>query len=334
MTIFPWLPRARFAVVFLFAATVLEGQDQTAPNVARVGGGRIVQLVDGDILRRNYPDALPSLLEAATESTSLAIDPEPEFITAFDDPAMMGAAMVYVNVADRENWELTEGEIRALRAYLERGGFLHLDAGISAEFLRGGNNRFGQSHSFAEWQVAPMIAEVFEQVIPDAAFAPMPRTDPVFRMFYSGLPDPKELPESIRSYVVNEKWPQGTYSFMALAVEGRVAVVATPILAMGWGRNALGQWTTTIGFRIRESAEGLSERLQQAVNTGTRFETIREDKRKDIIYTMEAATPAWVQEPDGDWRIFNYYHTNEINEYAHAFYSRLGVNLLLYAFTH
>ncbi|MGF1453312.1 MAG: DUF4159 domain-containing protein [Opitutales bacterium] len=323
-----------FVAGFLPAQETAPSPD-VAPEFARAGGGKVAQLVSGEVLRRFYPDALPSLLEVAGESTSLAVDPEPVFIASFDDPAMMEATVVYVNVGDREDWELTESEIEALRAYLERGGFLHLDAGISAEFLRTEDNpRYGQSHSFAEWQVAPKIAEVFSQVIPDATFEVMPRTDPIFRMFYAGLPEPENLPESIRDYVMHEKWPQGTYSFLGLEVDGRVAVVATPILAMGWGRNSLDQWTTTIGFRIRESAEGLSERLAEAVNTGTRFETVREDGRKDVIYTQEAATPAWVQEPDGRWRIFNYYHTREINEYAHTFYSRLGVNLLLYAFTH
>ena len=320
---------------------LLNGQPTQAPqptesrvNFERTAEGRVVQLVNGDILRRNYPDGLPSLLESAAESTALGLDPEPYFITRFDDPALLTASVVYVNVADREEWDLSNAEIEALRAYLQRGGFLHLDAGISAAFLRGENTRFGQSHSFAEWQVSPVIEEVFAKVIPESRFQPMSREDPIFRMFYAGLPEIGELPESIRDYVAEEKWPQGTYSFMALPVEGRVAVIATPILAMGWGRNSLGQWSTSIGFRIRESAEGLSERLRDATNLGTRFETTREDGRQDTIFTQEAATPAWVQEPDGRWRIFNYYHTREINEYAHTFYSRLGINLLLYALTH
>ncbi len=334
-------PRPWLNVALLLVGSALSGLGvEKAPGAtqafqpAGLDRVRVVQLVTVEPLQRAYPDGLASLLTTLAAETHTAIDPEPEIIRSFDDPRLLTATAVYCNVYDRADWTLTEGEIQALRAYLRRGGFLHLDGGISAAFLRGENARFGQSHSFAEWSVAPEIAELFRQVIPEASFTPLPRTDTVFRMFYAGLPDPGDLPESIRDYVVNEKWPQGTYSLLALPVEGRVAVIASPILAMGWGRNALGQWTTNISFRIREGAEGLSERLAQATNLGTRFETTREDGRTDVIYTQQAATPAWVKEPDGRFRVFNYYHSREINEYAHRYYTQLGVNLFLYALTH
>ena len=41
--------------------------------------------------------------------------------------------------------------------------------------------------------------------------------------------------------------------------------------------------------------------------------------------------PLWVKEPNGSWRIFKYYSGEEISNYAHAFYSDLGMNVFLYA---
>ena len=106
-----------------------------------------------------------------------------------------------------------------------------------------------------------------------------------------------------------------------------------PIIAMGWGKDELGQWETFIGFRVREGAEGLSDRLSSAAYTGVRFEVTREDGLEDVIYTQERAMPSWVQEPSGDWRVFRYYYTQEISDYTHAFYTQLGVNVFVYVFT-
>jgi hypothetical protein len=131
--------------------------------------------------------------------------------------------------------------------------------------------------------------------------------------------------------VVREKWPEGTISAMGLWIDGRLAVLATPILAMGWGRTDTGDWTNPIAFRIRESAEGLSDRLADAAYLGEQFAILREDGREDQIYCQPATMPAWVEEPDGTWRVFRYYQGNEISDYAHVFFTRLGINILTYA---
>lgn len=293
---------------------------------------KIVQLVQGNVLRRNYPDGLSSLITELNEKTTLPVDPDPLFIETFNDPRIFQYSFIYVNYADREDWTLSGPEQEALKAYLDRGGFLFIDAGITASFLRD-SAQYGQFHSFAEWKVTPELEEAFAGIYPDKSFLPLPRSHPLFRAYHSGLPDATILPDTVRDFVVNEKWPQGTYAAMGLYVEGRLAVLAMPILAMGWGKNEFGQWTTFIGFRIREGAEGLSERLAEAAYSGTRFEVVREDGRRDTIYTQEAAMPAWVQEPDDTWRVFRYYYTQEISDYAHAFYTQLGVNVFVYVYT-
>ncbi|TVR51020.1 MAG: DUF4159 domain-containing protein [Puniceicoccaceae bacterium] len=312
--------------VFFAPATL---QAATAFEADRV---RVLQLAPSNPMERNFPAALPSLLEHLNETTTIRVHPDPLFIDSFADERLRRHPLLYVNFGDRRDWTLSEAEKAGLKSFLERGGFLYLDAGITTEFLRD-DPRYGQSHSFADWEIHPSLEELFRELFPDSAFERLPRQHPLFRSFHAGLPPPDELPDSVRDYVINEKWPQGTYSFLQLRVNGRTAVLASPIIAMGWGRTAIGTWANTISFRVRESAEGLDEQLREAAYAGARFEAVREDGRKDTIFCQQAATPSWVQEPNGRWRIFRYYHSREISDYAHRYYTQLGVNLFVYALT-
>lgn len=293
-------------------------------------GYTIVQMISGDPLRRFYPSAIPSLIDELNRETTLSLQPDPLFIDSFADPRILQHPFIYVNAGDYPEWDLPMAERENLRRFLDRGGFLFLDAGINAAFLRS-DVRYGQSHSFAEWQVTPVIEELFTDLFPQAVFSPLPRNHPIFSAYYAGLPPAESLPEAIRDYVVNEKWPQGSYSFMGLYLDGRLAVLVTPILSMGWGRDELGRWTNPIGFRVREGAEGLSERLSEAAYSGELYPVLREDGLQDMIYCQPEATPAWVQEPSGRYRLFRYYNSLEISEYAHTYFTRLGVNIFVYA---
>lgn len=322
-----WLSRLAAAIGLLTLFTGEAVARQTTPMPP--AGPQIAQYVDGDRFQRQYAGALPSLLEEVTRVTSLRADPSPEFIERFDDPALFRYPVLYVNFADRGDWELDASEKQALRDYLERGGFIFLDAGINAAFLRD-DPRYGQTHNFPDWQVTPVVEELFAELFPAESFEPLERSHPLFSAFYRGLPDTSSLPETVREFVQNEKWPQGTLSMLGLKVDGRLAVLATPILAMGWEKNEYGQWTNQIAFRVRESSEGLSERLSQAAYDGERFEIRREDGRTDIVYCQPSPMPAWVQEPDGEWRVFRYYQNREISDYAHQFFTRVGVNIFTY----
>jgi type VI protein secretion system component VasK len=92
-----------------------------------------------------------------------------------------------------------------------------------------------------------------------------------------------------------------------------------------------GAWIPPISFRIRESAEDFDETLQVASFSGETYEVTREDGLKDEIYLLPGQRPLWVKEPTGRWRIFKYYSGEEISNYAHSFYARLGMNVFLYA---
>jgi len=293
---------------------------------------RIVRLVGNDAVRRRYPYAMTTLIESANRVTTLNLDEQPVLITSFEDPVIFRHPFIFANFADRADWTFSELERKNLRDYLDRGGFLFIDAGITSEFLRG-DVRFGQHHSYADWDASPEIKEAFKAIYPDKTFQPLKRSHDVFKSFYSGLPDPGSLPDTVRDFVVKEKWPDGTYSAVALHVDDRVAVLATPIISMGWGKDPFGNWVSNIRFRVREEAKGLSERLETAAYSGARFEAVREDGRRDVLYCQKLALPAWVEEPEGRWRVFRYYNSREISEFAHVFYTRLGINILVYALT-
>jgi hypothetical protein len=318
-----------FAIVL--SSSDLAAQENSSPaQLPDAGQMRIVQLVQNDPIRRSHPSGLPTLLAEISSTTAFSISPDPIFIQSFEDPRLFDSPVTFVNFADRSDWTLSPAEVEALRRYLEAGGFLFIDAGINSEFLRQ-NSRLGQSHSFADWEVTPVLTEQLKRVFPANDFEALPRSHPIFQGFYSGLPEASRLPEAIRDYVVNEKWPQGSYSAMALKTDsGRIAVLATPIISMGWGRDRFGEWSSTISFRVREAAEGMDQRLSVAASSGPRFEAVREDGSTDTIYTQPAHTPAWVQEPNGRWRVFRYHHGPEISDYANEFYTRLGVNLFVY----
>lgn len=323
----------------------VDAKEPAAP-IVKVGPPtvKILQIVQGAPRRRMYPYGVTTLLKHVGEKTSIHVDTEPDFAESFEDERIFDYPMIYVNFADREEWSFSDLEKKNLRDYISRGGFIHIDAGINASFLRG-NRMAGQYHSFAEWEASPEVKKAFKDIFPGKTFKPLKRTHGIFRSFYKGLPETKKLPDTVREFVIKEKWPQGTYSFVAMKSKGRIAVLCTPIIAMGWGRNHLGNWVTTIGFRIREGAERLDERLKTAAYSGPRYETRREDGDKDVVFCQSErsmdmmgagieAKPAWVQEPKNKWRVFRYYHSREISEFAHEFYTQLGTNIIVYTMTH
>jgi hypothetical protein len=339
----------RFFILLVIFALLLPAQDKKPENTAKpvedkgakelpeiekrgAPPVRIGQMISVNPMGRSYPNALRSLLGLADDETSIKVDKDPRVFSSFEDEGIFDCPFIYLNFVDRQEWDLTKKEIKNIKRYLENGGFIYIDAGINSEFLRQ-NISSGQHHSFADWSVTPQIGDAFKEVFPGKKFKPLPRAHKLYKVFYKGLPDPTVLPDTVRKFVVNEKWPQGTYSAVSLEVNGRIAVLATPIIAMGWGKRYNGEWETQISFRIRESTDGLGEYLKNAAHYSS-YKANREDGGKDVIYTDSSNKPAWVKEPDGTWRVFRYYTSQTISNYAHEFYSRLGVNIMVYALTH
>ena len=315
----------------LFVLGIAENfiQAQAIQSLRPEDGLRVMQLMKNPNGVRRYQDALPSLLKMMNEQTWAKFDTDPLFVSELTDEQIFENPILYINCDDQTNLEFSPEENQALRRYMELGGFVYLDAGIKASFLGA-----DLGHSYAAWEERPEVREWFQEVFPEKAFIPLDRSHDLFRIFFKGLPknadlqieaSQKRLPETVLTFVEQEKWPQGTYSFVGMKVKGRLAC------AMGWGRDEFGNWIPPISFRIRESAENFDENLKLASFTGGTFDVIREDGLKDIIYSEPGQRPAWVQEPTGRWRIFKYYSGEEISNYAHSFYARLGMNVFLYA---
>jgi hypothetical protein len=324
-----------FLISFFLSESFLNGQ---ASSQSKDGSVRIVQLLRQENSIRRYPDALPSLLKMMNEQTNAHFDTDPLYINSFTDVRLLENPILYINCDEQPNLEFPKEEQDALRQYMEQGGFVYLDAGIKASFLGA-----DLGHSYAAWEERPEVKELFNQVFPEKTFIPLARDHDLFRTFFRGLPknedlkiqaNQKRLPETVLTFVEREKWPQATYSFVGIKVKGRLACVASPICAMGWGRDEFGAWIPPISFRIRESAENFDQNLKLASFSGGTYEVTREDGLKDIIYSENGQRPLWVKEPNGSWRIFKYYSGEEISNYAHAFYSRLGMNVFLYALLH
>ena len=209
----------------------------------------------------------------------VTFDTEPLFIDDLTDERLFENPILYINCDELPNYDFSVDENNALRQYLELGGFLYLDAGIKASFL---GTDLGHSYAAREERVE--VGEWFSQVFPEKSFIPLARNHDLFRTFYKGLPknedlkleeNQKRLPETLASLCRAGEMAQGTYSLVGIKVKGRLACLASPICAMGWGRDEFGSWIPPISFRIRESADDFDETLKLASFTGNTFEVTR-----------------------------------------------------------
>ena len=91
-----------------------------------------------------------------------------------------GSTGYFQSITDREDWTFTPEETENLRGYLERGGFIYVDAGITAAFLRD-RPELGQHHSYAEWEASPELKEAFKPVFPNHEFQTLRRSDPLVK---------------------------------------------------------------------------------------------------------------------------------------------------------
>lgn len=299
-------------------------QEKKNPNIS------IAYLIPKDLYSSNYPDALESLLKSVNQKTTLRINVAPVIINSLEDERLFQCPFLYFNLGDSAEWKWNETEIENLKKYIDRGGFIYIDAGIQASFLE---NSLQQNHSFAEWRPSLKLTALFEKVYPGKLFSPLPKSHEIFKSFRTGLPDSSKLPVTVKDYVEKEKWPGGTYSIVGLTIKGRLSIIATPIVAMGWGKSIDGRWTGNIMMRVKENADQMQNTLASASYDGAKFPVTNEDLTEDLIF-VQGDKPAWVKEPNNTWRLFKYYGGNEINDFAHNYFTQLGTNILFYSLTH
>ena len=188
------------------------------------------------------------------EQTNARFDTDPLFISSLTDERLLENPILYVNCDEQPNLEFSLEERESLRLYMEQGGFVYLDAGIKASFLGA-----DLGHSYAAWEERPEVKELFAGGFSRKSLCSTSQKSRPFPDFFKGLPkneylkieeNQKRLPDTVLKFVEQEKWPQGTYSFVGMKVKGRLACVASPICAMGWGKDEFGAWIPPISFRI------------------------------------------------------------------------------------
>ena len=86
-------------------------------------------------------------------------------------------------------------------------------------------------------------------------------------------------------------------------------------------------------MRVKENADQMQSTLSSAAYDGAKFPVTNEDRTEDLVF-VQGDKPAWVKEATGKWRLYKYYGGNEINEFAHNYFTQLGTNILFFSLTH
>ena len=114
-----------------------------------------------------YPLSERNLVRILREVTSLDVHDDVN-VLALDDPELMKYPVAYI--IEVSWWTLTDREAAALRAFIQKGGFLIVD-----DFKRTGD--FGS----AGWE--PFEANM-QRVLPDVKFFELDATHPIFHCFF------------------------------------------------------------------------------------------------------------------------------------------------------
>lgn len=113
------------------------------------------------------PSGLPNLLAFIRDRTGLDVAARPVEVS-LTDPSLRSYPYLYLT--GHGNIRLTEGEVVALRRYLDEGGFLHAD------------DNYGLDESFRR---------ELRRVYPEAELVDVPHDHPIYHVFYDfpeGLP--------------------------------------------------------------------------------------------------------------------------------------------------
>lgn len=150
----PVLARIRFPVLN-------EPQSCTSPDGLGDGGWS-----------HDYPMSVQGMMKAATEVTTLEA-PVDSFMTVMSvtDPEFMKYPMAMAT--ETGCWNPTDAEVKALRTYLEKGGFLLLD-----------DLTFGDGTPLHVELAIARVEQWMKRVLPEAKLVPVPASDPIFAGFF------------------------------------------------------------------------------------------------------------------------------------------------------
>ncbi|MCA0376561.1 MAG: DUF4159 domain-containing protein [Gemmatimonadetes bacterium] len=208
----------RPARLVLVAATVLApwlllaARPAAAPEApAAAGPGRLALArlhYDGGGDWYANPSALANLIRAIAERTALPIE-RGEATVRLTDSALFD--FPFLHATGHGEMRLTETEVRRLREYLLRGGFLHVD------------DNYGLDESFRR-----EIARVF----PDRPLTEVPHAHPIYHLVY-------EFPEGVPKIHEHDGKPAKGYGIF---IGNRLAVYYTYSADLGNGWEDVGTY--------------------------------------------------------------------------------------------
>jgi hypothetical protein len=163
-----WLMVATVATVAVVAAQTASRVEAApvADAASRVMLARVHYNGGGDWYAN--PSSLKNLIKAVAERTSLPVDKEEHTVT-FRDPKLFDYQ--FLHVTGHGTITMEPDEIARVRAYLLRGGFLHVD------------DNYGLDSSFRI---------VLRQLFPDRPLVDVPLNHPIYRLVY---PFPRGVPK-------------------------------------------------------------------------------------------------------------------------------------------
>jgi hypothetical protein len=127
-----------------------------------------------------YPVSEQNLMRIMHEVSD--INPHVDDINAItlDDPALFRYPLAYVIEVDW--WAMTDREAAALRAYLDKGGFVIVDDFKPRRRRFGGGGSGGDLGGYGTgWEV---FAEAMRRVVPEGQFVDLDASHPIFHAFF------------------------------------------------------------------------------------------------------------------------------------------------------
>ncbi len=121
-----------------------------------------------------YPIAEQNLMNIMNEVSYLGPHVDDINALTLDDPDLFRYPIAYVIEVDW--WAMTDSEAAALRAYLEKGGFLIVDDFKPRRFRGGFGSDFGSG-----WEV---FAAQMKRVLPGGQFVDLEASHPIFHSFF------------------------------------------------------------------------------------------------------------------------------------------------------
>lgn len=121
--------------------------------------------------QHDYPEGERNLMKIATDFTTLNAWTDSSAVFTADNPQLMRYPILYLS--EPACWRQSDAEVRGLRTYLLKGGFLIAD---DFTICTGGDVRFTVSRQAFEAQI--------RQVLPGAKFVRLALTDPALNVFF------------------------------------------------------------------------------------------------------------------------------------------------------